>query len=1145
MTTAATARKVIKVTNNNDDGDGSLREAIRQGNEAVKAGKSVEIAFTSSFHIKAKTGYSLEKGDWTFNQNLTKDIIIDGEEASGPLFQIGNQSNINSSTKTSDIDELKVDITRMHLINSHVKGGDGKSGGGGGLGTGSALLHFNGHVTWSESSFQGNTVEGGRGALGAKGGQAYYIHDKDKSQSAKDGERGQRGGNFNASSATSHSNNFGTGGKRGGADSFYGYFHRKGSGIAGKNGLKGHNGKLFGEAGGGGGGGGGGTYQPRPRMGERDFSNRYEGYKGDGSKWGNGGRGGNGGDGTFGAGGGTGGSAGANAGNDRYWAHTGWPFWRWYERSPSWTTTNKQGANGRSGEWASAPTRAGDPNRAQSGAAGRGGDGAALGVISSLATKSEKSSLTFKNVDFRKNIAKGGEQTGRFSNIYSRYLNVKYNNLTNSTGDSFRGGEIGNGQFERNTNNSTTDKSRSYANSGRFSELKLPRSIAPQEIWSSSYETNSSIVQTFGKTYELGNSLGHTIVLHADHKDTSVQKLEIEGAEALLQSVRKVNNLANKTKSEDEIRSTHKGILGSLTSTKAFSPASKAAAGAIEKKIDKFASNFGLETAKKYSKYALGAGALIGETILNQLAEDARIEKELEEKRRIDQGRKTINQLIPKQLKITPFDLGSKRTFDTFKNFKVGGDQINFTSRITPTITYRIDPATGGIIDITSTRTDQVSDNSARLIGQIRLSKEQTANAKKIGNTTAYFQQFLHLGETNGKAHYVFAKDSQWQYYSRPLDRKPGGIGNDRIIIRRADGVKNDTMLTVNGFDGHDRIQGDSGNSTLIGERGNDFFDPGTGSDIVKGGSGTDTASYISQKSAVSIKTSTKSKEINVTNSTESWTDKLSDIEILRTWGGSNHTLTNAKRSSTQGHGYTVQTGATGTTKGSQYDDKLLISYASNYNTDPAKTTLKKATIVDGQKGKDSLLIDGLAAHIKSGQTFRLTYSDNSKSRGFITKTTNSGNAKILKFSGINKGLTLTDTQRNSQGLLTVKPLTENKTGQANADLSDIDADELIGSSSSRQDNFDIESDDLSGASSAHFSHSNISDYLQTKALRLPVAIGTLNTMDQVSTTLPEEPVQSTLASTLSMDHTAWEPGQDRQQQPIWAQKEFFIDPLA
>ena len=376
MTTATTTRTLIKVTNNKDDGDGSLREAIRQGNEAVKAGKAVEIAFTSSFHIKVKTGYSLEKGDWTFNQKLTKNIIINGENASGPLFQIGSQSNINSAKNPSDIEELKVDITRMHLVNSHVKGGDGKSGGGGGLGAGSALLHFNGHVNWRESSFQGNTVEGGKGAKGARGGQSFYIHNSNKIQQATSGEKGEQGGGFNSSSKTSQSNSnrpWIRNGKAGSKGFMNPSYKNHPSVIIGGNGGNGHNGKLFGEAGGGGGGGGGGH-----KKSVYAWGNETEpGYDGDGKRWGNGGRGGNGGNGNFGAGGGVGGSAGANAGNNHFWIQH-WPSWTEYGRSPSWTYKNKQGANGRSGEWASAPTKASDPTRTDGGKPGRGGDGGAL-----------------------------------------------------------------------------------------------------------------------------------------------------------------------------------------------------------------------------------------------------------------------------------------------------------------------------------------------------------------------------------------------------------------------------------------------------------------------------------------------------------------------------------------------------------------------------------------------------------------------------------------------------------------------------------------------------------------------------------------------------------------------------------------------
>ena len=1147
MTTATTERFVIKVTNNNEDGEGSLREAILQGNQAVQEGKAVEIAFTSSFHIKVKTGYHLEKGDWTFNKDLTKNIIIDGENASGPLFQIGNQNNINSSVNAGEVEDLKVDITRMHLINSHVKGGDGEKGGGGGLGAGSALLHYNGHVTWRESSFQGNTVEGGKGAEGAKGGNSFYATGANDFVDPTSGESGDRAGGFNDSTTGSNS---GRGGRKGWSDYLHPFYMRgwvKQKDYApshiGENGSNGSNGSNFGEGGGGGGGGGGGNYQSRPKT-DDDARPIISGYsQSTGHNWGNGGHGGRGGDGNFGAGGGVGGSAGANAGADSYWSHDFWPFGSQKERTPNWTYKNKQGANGRSGEWASSATKAGDPTRTEGGKPGRGGDGAALGIISSFARDNEKSSLTFDDVDFRKNTAKGGEQTGRFSNIFSRYIKIQYNKTTNSSGDSFRGGKIGDGSFERNINSATTDKSRSYANSGRFAELEPTNNTAPQDIWSLSYENKSSIVQTFGKVHQLGNESGHVIILHADHNDKSIQKIEIEGAGALLQSVRDINDLANRTKSEAEIRGSHKGILGSLTTAKTFSPAAKTVAGTIEKKIDKYASKLHLRTFKKYTKFTLGAGALIGETIFNQMAEDARIEEELQEKRLIDKRRGEINKLIPGDLTVTPFDLGSNRTYDTFKDFKIGRDQINFTARITPTITYRTDPVQGGIIEIKSSRTDGASDNSARLIGQIHLTTSQTAEAKRLGNTTSYFEQFLHLRETNGTAHYVFAKDSQWQYVSRPTDQRTGGIGNDRIIINRKSDVEKTKVLKANGFEGHDRIMGDNGDSELKGESGNDFFDPGEGSDTVYGGSGTDTASYTSLKSAVSISTGTNKKEITVTNTAQLWTDKLSGVEVLRTWGGSNHTLDDAQPSSNQGRGYTLQTGATGTTDGSQYDDKLFISYATNFNTDPANTTLKKTTVVNGNKGNDSLAIDGLAAHIEAGHTFKLTYSDTSQSSGFITKTTNNSNTKILEFSNINKGVVLTDTERNSQGLLKVKPLTGEQSSQANADWADIDTDELIGASIGNQVDGSFQNDALTGA--AGLSNDNISAPLQPGTRSQSTEIDSLNSVEQASTTLPEEAVQSTLASTVSMEHTAWDPGQERQQQPVWAQREFFIDPLA
>ena len=45
-------RALLWVSNNKDDGEGSLRSAIDQGHELVKQGKAIEIAFTGNFRIK-------------------------------------------------------------------------------------------------------------------------------------------------------------------------------------------------------------------------------------------------------------------------------------------------------------------------------------------------------------------------------------------------------------------------------------------------------------------------------------------------------------------------------------------------------------------------------------------------------------------------------------------------------------------------------------------------------------------------------------------------------------------------------------------------------------------------------------------------------------------------------------------------------------------------------------------------------------------------------------------------------------------------------------------------------------------------------------------------------------------------------------
>ena len=52
-----------------------------------------------------------------------------------------------------------------------------------------------------------------------------------------------------------------------------------------------------------------------------------------------------------------------------------------------------------------------------------------------------------------------------------------------------------------------------------------------------------------------------------------------------------------------------------------------------------------------------------------------------------------------------------------------------------------------------------------------------------------------------------------------------------------------------------------------------------------------------------------------------------------------------------------------------------------------------------------------------------------------------------------------------------------------------------------------------------------------------------MTSVTEASETHVDVAMQAMPASTSSMNHTAW--NQETQEQPIWAQKEFFIDPLA
>ncbi|MEY2911206.1 MAG: chitinase, partial [Cyanobacteriota bacterium] len=147
------------VTNNNDSGAGSLRQAI------------IDAGITAGVDTIYLTGVS-----GTINLNSSLGNLNTGNDIN--FVDDGNTTISGQNLyRIISVNGATVNFSRLTFANGLARGGDGQNGGGGGLGAGGALFIYSGNVILTNSTFTGNRAIGGNAYGNAgNGGEAGYDY---------------------------------------------------------------------------------------------------------------------------------------------------------------------------------------------------------------------------------------------------------------------------------------------------------------------------------------------------------------------------------------------------------------------------------------------------------------------------------------------------------------------------------------------------------------------------------------------------------------------------------------------------------------------------------------------------------------------------------------------------------------------------------------------------------------------------------------------------------------------------------------------------------------------------------------------------------------------------------------------------------
>ena len=990
-------RALIMVKNNSgDEREHSLAWAIKKANEYGKKGIATNIEFASGMTIKRTGQLQLTNGDIKINTIDPKHISIKRIDK-GPAIEVG-EFRFAGVNLEKDQPHLKAVINQLSIFDTTTKGGNAveNGGSGGGAGAGSALLHYNGHLELKNILAQNNKVIGGKGTFAPKSGNGLHRAQEDDVENvwragyrdgrwpieqASDGGPGLPGGTLNnrPHSMAGQSN---PGGKKGQVHDGT-WDVKKDRKQDGQHGRDGYASKVFGEAPMGPSAPGGGEHAHKNDF----FGKNYEEANGKGGEGGN----------PVEGGWGTG---------ESVRPHPGGHAWDAANGSARWTNNQlrmrDKHPNNRvkPGDWGGKAERI-VPHIEPGEYSGQGaipnpdlsksGWGAAWGTISSVAEKNKRNSIKFDSVTLLANEASSSRTAGKFRGIAIKSLDAEINNVRESdkvktirSQRALINAGINETKYSINTDPDKTDKTKVHKHSGTFVQAEQ-KPWAPTFIRSNSYIVDENKANIVGKLYELNPNQPHAIFAGMQRRTDNTVSVEVQGSNAWRDGIFAMQDRLYSVKTEEEIEA------GRKTAWDSFG-------GLISGYVSKI-------PGLSYFKDFLTAGNGIAE----QFGQNARIERELQERKDTIQRHEANKAQFMQELATKPIQINDVRTHNTHNNFHFGLHTIHFDEGINPKLTYSnpvgVGPNKLATISITHGEDPEgTSDNSTKEFMRLKLNAEQTKGMENVTDKSGYFNQFITWQKNPGES--VSAKlgtHTKWLTKTgNSYNESPNtGPGNDRVVIKRNQSgyVANNVNLIVHTYQGDDIIIGDQGNSEIDAGVGDDYIKPGLGVDVVQGGEGWDTVDYRDVKQQVGV-IAHKNGEVKVNLGDPKENDKIMNVENFIFGENASidfkdaarpveYATTDPRRTTNKESHYAFSLQSNTSFEGSDYDDRVSINFDGKAGASNAFDLIKKVTI-DGRGGRNTAIVKGLDPVLSQGYNLIL---DESKQE---LKLTNGSDSKTI-----------------------------------------------------------------------------------------------------------------------------------------------------